>query len=276
MIEKQFSDQIEHGERFQFGKNWNSYLKNLSEDKIIIAEKSLTSMMSINNLKNKSFLDIGCGSGLFSLAAKRLGGHINSIDFDPHSVKCAKYLKEKFYNNSNDWKIEQGSVLDIEYMKSLTKCDIVYSWGVLHHTGKMSLALENAIIPLKLNGLLFIAIYNDQGWKSQFWLKVKQIYNSSIIGKAIVIAVFYTLFGSLGLLIDLLKFKNPIKRYRDYKRKRGMSKIHDWKDWLGGLPFEVATPEYIFDFYKKRGFKLENLKTDNSLGCNQYVFRKTI
>ena len=78
-----------------------------------------------------------------------------------------------------------------------------------------------------------------------------------------------------GLIMDVLKLKNPAKRYREYKRKRGMSITHDWKDWLGGLPFEVATPELIVDFYLKRGFHLEKIRTNNGLGNNQFVFRKT-
>jgi 2-polyprenyl-6-hydroxyphenyl methylase/3-demethylubiquinone-9 3-methyltransferase len=59
-----------------------------------------------------------------------------------------------------------------------------------------------------------------------------------------------------------------------YKKSRGMSVYHDWIDWLGGYPFEVAKPEDIFNFYKQHGLQLENLITTNRLGCNQFVFSK--
>jgi 2-polyprenyl-6-hydroxyphenyl methylase/3-demethylubiquinone-9 3-methyltransferase len=54
-----------------------------------------------------------------------------------------------------------------------------------------------------------------------------------------------------------------------------MSRVHDWFDWLGGYPFEVARPEEIFAFYQARGFSLERLKTcGGGLGCNEFVLRK--
>ena len=54
-----------------------------------------------------------------------------------------------------------------------------------------------------------------------------------------------------------------------------MSFWQDLIDWVGGYPFEVSTPEQIFDFYRARGFTLPRLHTcGGSLGCNEFVFRK--
>ncbi len=274
MKEKEFITQVKLGERFEFGKNWESYLNNLTTEQVTIAKESLIEMIPFSNFVEKSFLDIGCGSGLFSLSAAKLGAKVFSIDFDPKSVECARFLKRKF-NISNDvWKIEQESVLNTKYFMGLPKFDVVYSWGVLHHTGNLELALENAIIPVKDNGILFISIYNDQGRKSRFWLKIKKLYNSLFVGKVAVTIFFYSYYAIIGFVKDMVMLKNPLKRYKDYKRKRGMSMTHDWKDWLGGLPFEVASPEYIVDFYLSRGFTLKKIRTTNSLGCNQFVFKK--
>lgn len=275
MTEKKFIDEVNSGTRFEFGKNWASFLNSLTEQRIQVAKRSLTHMMSVNDLTGKMFLDIGCGSGIFSLASRMLlNAQVHSFDFDPDSVKCAQYLNEKYTNGDSSWIIEQGSILDIEYIQSLPKFDVVYSWGVLHHTGNMKEALHNASIPVKDNGLLFIAIYNDEGSKSQFWLKIKKIYNSSLIGKFVVKAYFYSYWTIYGFMLDIVMFKNPFNRYREYRKNRGMSVVHDWKDWLGGLPFEVATPEFIVDFYSGRGFILKKIKTSNSLGCNEFVFKK--
>ncbi len=274
-VEKKFSEQVKEGSRFTFGENWSAFLKTLNNERIAVAENSLKEMLETEDLQDKTFLDIGCGSGIFSLSAKNLGASVHSLDFDPSSVGCAQFLREKYHNNAADWTIEEGSALDTEYIGSLGKFDIVYSWGVLHHTGNMQLALENAILPVKQGGKLFISIYNEQGWKSRFWLRVKKIYNKGILGKAFIVAVFFPIYVLLGLIPDILRFRNPLKRYRDYKKQRGMSMVHDWHDWLGGLPFEVATPEYLVDFYKKEGFQLEKIKTTNSLGTNQLVFSKT-
>lgn len=274
-MNKIFEQEVEQGERFQFGKNWQRFLSVLSEERIAEAEKSLKQMLEVEDLQRKSFLDIGSGSGLFSLAARRLGAKVHSFDYDPNSVACTQELRRRYFPDDSSWTIEQGSVLDIDYLKSLGQFDIVYSWGVLHHTGAMWQALEGASLLVNKPGRLFIAIYNDQGGQSKRWYKVKQLYCSGILGRALVSGFFIPYFIFSGLAVDLLKARNPVIRYTEYKKTRGMSVIHDWFDWLGGYPFEVAKPEEIFQFYRDKGFILENLITcGGGLGNNQFVFRK--
>ena len=176
-------------------------------------------------------------------------------------------------HGAGTWTVEQGSALDAGYIARLGRWDIVYSWGVLHHTGNMWQALDNVTRLVKPGGLLFISIYNDQGPVSSGWKAVKRAYNRGTAGRLAVTAVFVPYFVGRGLLADLLRMKNPLSRYREYRRTRGMSMTHDWADWLGGYPFEVAKPEEIFEFFKARGFGLERLTTcGGRLGCNEFVF----
>jgi 2-polyprenyl-6-hydroxyphenyl methylase/3-demethylubiquinone-9 3-methyltransferase len=268
------AEELSRGERFEFGANWAAFLDNLNDERIAEAESSLKTMLGVDSLEGKRFLDIGSGSGLFSLAAKRLGAQVHSFDFDPKSVGCARKLKERYFKDDPNWTIEEGSVLDEGYIRSLGSFDIVYSWGVLHHTGAMYQALDHAMIPVADNGQLFIAIYNDQAHRSRFWAKVKKMYCANAPGKGLVCLVFIPFFTAANLMAGLLQFGNPFAQFTEYKKQRGMSITHDWYDWLGGYPFEVAKPEEILYLYRSHGYELEKLATTNGLGCNQFVFRK--
>jgi len=266
---------VKQGKRFEFGKNWQKFLSRINEASILVAENSLQEMLGLHEFSGKRFLDIGSGSGLFSLAARRLGARVHSFDYDPHSVACTLELKRRYFPDDPDWTIGQGSVLDVDYLKSLGPHDIVYAWGVLHHTGQMWQALANAQLAVAPQGKLFIAIYNDQGIKSILWKRIKEIFCSGPLGKTSIILLFFPYYIIRGIAADLLRMKNPLRRYLD-SYERGMSLVTDWLDWLGGLPFEVAKPEEIFAFYRDRGFNLINLMT---CGCghgnNQFVLERT-
>lgn len=264
-------------DRFAFGKNWSNFLKSLNEARIIEAEKSLCYKLGVENLKDKIFLDIGSGSGLFSLAAYRLGATVHSFDYDQDSVNCTKYLQQEYAKNDNRWSVEKGSVLDQDFLKKFKDIDIVYSWGVLHHTGNMYKAFENICCLVKPQGSLFISIYNDQGGKSKRWAWIKEKYNrSGFIWKFILYC--YTLYMQwhITFIKDFLKTGNPLKTWYAYgSSNRGMSPYYDIIDWVGGYPFEVAKPEQVFEFFKSKGFALENIKTcGGGLGCNEFVFHK--
>lgn len=263
--------------RFGFGENWSHYLSLLSEERILRAEKSLKDFLGLETLQGLKFLDVGCGSGLFSLAAKRLGAHVYSFDYDQKSVACTQYLKSKFFKNDGNWVIEQGSALDKDYLKKFKGFDIVYSWGVLHHTGNMWQALENvAQLPAK-NGYLFIALYNDQGRGSKLWAGIKRLYNkhNRFIKYLILSLCFLRLWGP-RILIDFMTTGNPLKTWKEYKsQSRGMSAWYDLIDWVGGYPFEVSTPHEIFEFYYNKGYELIKLVTmGGGHGCNEFVFKR--
>ena len=263
--------------RFGFGRNWHRFLRILDEERIHEAEKSLCQMLRVSDLSGRSFLDVGCGSGVFSLAAMRLGAsRVHSFDYDPESVACAHELKSRFFPSAAHWTIEGGDTLDKNYLASLGTYDVVYSWGVLHHTGDLWQAMENVLPLVTVGGKLFLAIYNDAGKKSRRWCRLKKLYNSGAFFRVTFLTFFIPLNVARGVVADLSNLKNPAMRYRTYKKQRGMSMLRDWIDWIGGWPYEFATAEQVVEFCKSRGFELltHTNKSGWMLGNNEFVFER--
>jgi 2-polyprenyl-6-hydroxyphenyl methylase/3-demethylubiquinone-9 3-methyltransferase len=263
-------------EAFEFGRNWQRYIESyLESDRVDIAARSLDDLLG-SDLSGKVFLDIGAGSGLFSLCAYKAGAaRVISVDVDPHSADACRTLR-KSVGDPKNWEILEGSILDLEFVSTLPRADIVYSWGVLHHTGDMYTALRNAATLVAPAGLLCIAIYNRVTARfldSRRWWKIKHRYNHSPrrVQRAMEIAHFV-----YWIARQLSARRNPLRVAADYKRSRGMALSTDLIDWLGGYPYEYATAEEIVSFCRAE-CGLEELKVirtgTRDIGNNEFVFR---
>lgn len=260
------------GAHFEFGANWIRFAKRIDEARIDAAVRDLQAMLGCTTLTGKRVLDVGCGSGLTSLAAFRLGARVHSFDYDEKSVACTSSLRSRYAPTSDiDWVVEQGSALDLRYLQRLGRFDVVISWGVLHHSGNLWAGLKNVLTPLEQGGVLYISIYNDQGRISSLWRMVKRAYNA-LPGmlRPVYVLPFMFYFATRKAVGDVAKRRWPL--FRDVSR--GMSLWTDVVDWVGGYPFEVAKPEQVTDFCLQRGFTLLRLITCGGRhGCNQFVFR---
>ncbi len=269
-----FDNEVSRGQRFEFGKNWRSFLDMLNEQRIDEAVKSLQTMLRVTTLDGLSFVDAGSGSGLFSLAAMRLGARVVSFDFDPSSVWCTNELRNRFYRGDPRWEVHQGSVLDAEFVASLGHFDLVYSWGVLHHTGQLWRAMDLAASMVAPGGKFFVGLYNDSDRPARYWLAVKKLYCR--LPRAFKPLVLYPAAVQIWGPRMLLEFAlgRPFHSWRHYKERRGMSPWHDVVDWVGGYPYEVSTPHQVFEFGRQRGFVLDNLMSTIDNGISQFVFVK--
>lgn len=270
-------------ERFEFGKNWQRFLSMLDETRIADAEKSVKTLLRVDSLNGKRFLDAGSGSGLFSLVANRLGASVTSFDLDSDSVACTKTLKERFFPGKANWTITRGSLTDRKFLNTLGEFDVVYCWGVAHHTGAMWECIGNLLPRVKPGGSIVLAIYNDQQYISKIWDGVKRIYLRlpsflrppyvAMIGSCTFMKRLTVTLLACGLrLITLRNPIVPIQNWIQEGRARGMHAWYDLVDWVGGWPFEVAKPEEIFRYLRDRGFSLQEMTTCSGHGCNEFVF----
>ncbi len=262
--------------RFDFGTNWNNFIaRKFSRERTAAAKKHLLAFLGRDSLGGLDFLDIGCGSGLHSLAAFEAGaGRLHSFDFDINSVAATKSLRERAGRPQN-WIVEQGDALDADYISKLGKWKLVYCWGVLHHTGSMWQAIRNVQRTVSDGGLFYLALYSadaDIQPSKEFWIEIKKEYNRVSPATRRLMALWYV--WRFDLLQDIRNLPKFLQKLINYKFYRGMSVFVDIHDWIGGWPMEYAGDQETVDLLESEyGFELVNVSTGHA--CSEFLFKRT-
>lgn len=260
--------------RFKFGRNWSNYSTLVDESRIRKAEVHLQNRFNLEFFSG-TLLDIGCGSGIFTAAATRLGAHVRAFDFDFESVKTAREVVKLFGVTDKIDAISQGDILSDKWEEVIQKVEYVYCWGVLHHTGSMWKSLAKIADYAKPGCIFVTAIYNDLGEESIKWTKLKKLYVDWIFLRPILIIYSWYSFWAKQQFRTLLTGKDPFKSWREYSiDSRGMSAWHDLVDWAGGFPFEVSTPPKLIEFMESRGWRCEEVWSNDGIGNNEFRFIK--
>lgn len=265
-------DLLDLSTHFRFGENWAGYSELVDDRRIASARESVSAL--VGDVRGKTFLDIGSGSGLFSVAVLRLGANkVMAVDIDPDSVATTRKLLAR---EGGDWRAEQVSVFDLPATVP-DRFDVVYSWGVLHHTGSMWRALDCAAAMVKPGGTFAFALY-ERTPLCGAWTQEKRLYRKlPALAQKLCRGVYLTAWGA-GMLVT---GHNPWRYIREGQQERGMDVFHDVHDWMGGYPYESTTPEEIEAFMTTRRFKRRKvvrwpvkLAGVFGSGCSEYVYRK--
>ena len=262
--------------RFRFGDNWLDFARGLGADQVAKAESSLRRLLQRDSLAGLSFLDIGSGSGLFSLAARRLGARVHSFDFDADSVACTARLRDLHFAGEREWTVEQGSILEADYVRSLGTFDVVYAWGVLHHTGALHSALGAAARLVAPGGLFAFALYH-RTVMCGLWRWEKRWYSAASPQAQRRARAVYVASLRTRLLLAGRDFRAYVA---DYQSARGMDFMHDVHDWMGGYPYESILAPEVEALMRRLGFARVRA-TDTPLttglfgsGCDEYLYRR--
>lgn len=260
---------------FAFGENWSDYAKGIDEKRIDEAKKGLLRLLTQDDLQDATFLDIGCGSGLHSLAALKLGARsVVATDIDPASVATTKSVLDTFASGTA-YTVREESVFDLS-VEELGTFSIVYSWGVLHHTGDMYRAITNASLFVSPGGVVLLALYGKTPMCG-VWRTIKRWYAHTSPSAQRRARNWYTFLMRVRFSLSGRDFA---KYQQEYFTSRGMSFEHDVHDWLGGYPYESISPQEIETHMKTLGFTLRGSKVHNrglaffGSGCDEYVFTK--
>lgn len=256
---------------FEFGKNWSDYAQKIDDRAIAAAAEGVLRLLPRNAVRGARWLDVGSGSGLHSLAAAKLGASdITAIDIDADSVATTSRILAEHGVTA---RVLQKSVFELD---DLGYFDVVYSWGVLHHTGDMWRAIDCAAGRVAPGGWFALALYQKTALCGA-WTVEKALYSKAGEPVRKVMRKLYMLAYHLQLA---LKGKSSAEHADTYAQNRGMSFEHDVHDWLGGYPYESVTPEATRSFLVERGFTpvmIGDLKPGLGIfgtGCAEFVFRK--
>lgn len=252
----------DEGGQFAFGENWKGFLERnrVSVDGMLDSVRELRRAVGAP-LAGLRVLDLGCGSGLHSLAMRLLGASVTSADVQPASLEAARQLHARAgpvleaggRGGGGDWRFQEASALDARGLAALEPVDVVYSWGVLHHTGDVWRALHNAQLPLAEDGLLLVALYAEEFYEDkENIVRMKDFYRTTSAQQQMQLEM---VTGVFWLHETLKSSQNPFEVVRNFSKMRGMDFWTDVRDWLGGWPMEFASASAVLAFARRSGLR---------------------
>jgi len=217
---------------------WTEYIPEYED-----SEKHWEIFYSAGEIKNKTVLDAGCGTGIFSIIFANNGAaKVTGIDISEGSLNTAQNLKKKFALGNVEFLKED--MLHLPFPDE--NFDIVWAWGTVHHTTDPFQAINELIRVLKKDGSLLLAVYT----------RTRLTFIHEIIRKTLI----HTPKKTWKLISKILAiFLSPVvfffkKREKSRKGEKLEELIMDWYF----VPIRhYYRPSEIQDFLESKGFQIE-------------------
>ena len=224
-----------------FGNLWQTRFDNFSLDQKNFLKRLLKKLnFDTFQLKNKKVLDMGCGSGRFSVAFARLGAKkVYGVDLGDQGIRIGNKLSKKF--NLKNLTFKKSSVLSLPFKNNYF--DFVFCKGVLHHTGNLKKALNEFVRVINGNGYGYLYLYGKGGifWYSR--KKMRQIMKNIPYEFTMNVLKLYGMPAERTVFVDSWYVpieenvsKNFLENYFKYKNLK-------FKKYTKALPIELESME---------------------------------
>lgn len=176
--------------------------------------------------KGKKVLDAGCGSGRWSYGLAKLGANVTSIDQSEGALAATRELTKEF----GTVQTVRQDLLAVDLPRE--SFDLVWCFGVAHHTANLLLAMENVMSMVKPEGHLFMMLYG---------------YPTTPI--AFSVHAEYEEWRQ-----KLMHLSYP-EKVEVLKKHFPAEDVHGWFDAVSPLINDLVTWEWIQTFLRDRGFE---------------------
>ncbi len=191
--------------------------------------------------RGKKVLEVGCGCGIDLIQFARAGAEIYGIDLSHYSVELTRKCLELYGLQAE---VKQGDGRHLPF--SSDYFDLVYSWGMLHHSPQPSKAVEEIYRVLKPGGYIKAMVYyhNSPAWLP-LWLKYALLKGRIFTSLSRVISEHYESPGTrtftMKQIKDLFRLFSELKFESAPLREIAFLKKYQALSWLVNLyPRKIA------------------------------------
>jgi 2-polyprenyl-3-methyl-5-hydroxy-6-metoxy-1,4-benzoquinol methylase len=121
--------------------------------------------------RGKKVLEIGCGIGTDTISFARNGAEVTVAELSERSMEVAEQRAEVF-GLADRISFHRGNAEELTSFVPVAAHDLVYSFGVIHHSPHPERILEQATNYLEPGGTLKVMVYNRRSWKV-LWIVAK-------------------------------------------------------------------------------------------------------